>query len=202
MPMHVTQRGVNRCDIFIDDADRHHYRRLLRDACRRYGILVHAFVLMSNHVHLLLSVQEGGCLSSAMRQAGQTYVQTFNAKYRRTGPLWQGRFKSNPIDSEAYVMRVIRYIELNPVRAAMVARPESYRWSSVHMHLGGSQDPLLTPHPAYTALGSDHRQRSIAYGAWLRMPLHSNELARIRRHLSQEKRLADASLGPEGIKRA
>lgn len=136
LPVHVTQRGVNQCAIFIDDDDRHHYRRLLREACIEHGIAIHAFVLMDNHVHLLLTPRHPGALSRAMRAVGQCYVQAFNARHGRCGALWQGRFKSSLVDSERYLLTVIRYIELNPVRAAMVATPDEYKWSSVHTHLG------------------------------------------------------------------
>lgn len=98
--MHVTQRGVNRCAIFIEDADRHHYRRVLREACQLHGVLVHAFVLMDNHVHLLLSSMRAGAVSQAMRLSGQCHVQAFNARHRRSGTLWQGRFKSCLVDCD------------------------------------------------------------------------------------------------------
>jgi putative transposase len=153
IPMHVTQRGVNRCAIFLDDDDRHHYRRLLREACNKHAVAIHAFVLMDNHVHLLLSSLAAGAVSCAMRAVGQAYVQAFNARHSRSGTLWQGRFKSCLVDSDRYLLAVLRYIELNPVRAAMVAAPEEYRWSSVHTHLGRSHDPLLTPHIVYLGLG-------------------------------------------------
>lgn len=191
IPLHVTQRGVNRCAIFLDDADRHHYRRLLRDACRKHGVAIHAFVLMDNHVHLLVGADRVGCVSRALRQAGQTYVQSFNQRHGRVGTLWQGRFKSSLVDSDAYALRVIRYIELNPVRAAMVERAEDYRWSSVHTHLGMAQDALVTPHPVYLALAADRAGRASAYRAWLRAPLHTEELAHIRAYMAQEKALGD-----------
>jgi putative transposase len=192
IPLHVTQRGVNRCAIFLDDADRHHYRRLLRDACRKHGVAIHAFVLMDNHAHVLVCATEAGRVSRAMRQAGQSYVQSFNQRHGRVGTLWQGRFKSSLVDSDAYALRVIRYIELNPVRAAMVDRPDAYRWSSVHTHLGLAQDPLLTPHPAYTALAQDRSSRAGAWREWLLSPLDPQELARIRAYMAQEKALGDA----------
>jgi len=191
IPLHVTQRGVNRCAIFLDDDDRHHYRRLLRDACRKHGVALHAFVLMDNHVHLLVSAEQTGCVSRALRQAGQSYVQSFNQRHGRIGTLWQGRFKSSLVDSDAYVLRVIRYIELNPVRAAMVERPEHYRWSSVHTHLGMAQDPLHTPHPVYLALANDRQERALAYRTWLHASLAPDELARIRAHMAQEKALGN-----------
>lgn len=170
--MHVTQRGVNRCAIFIDDDDRHHYRRVLRDACRKHGVAIHAFVLMDNHVHLLLGADAPGLVSKALRQAGQTYVQSFNQRHGRVGTLWQGRFKSSLVDSNAYVLRVIRYIELNPVRAA--------------------QDPLITLHPLYLALGPDPAHRGSVYREWLHAPLQPDEITRIRHHMAQERALGDA----------
>ena len=176
VPLHVTQRGVNRCAIFLDDADRHHYRRLLREACQREDVAIHAFVLMDNHVHL---------------RAGQMYVQAFNHRHRRTGTLWQGRFKSSLVDSDAYLLRVMRYIELNPLRAAMVERPEDFRWSSVHTHLGTASDPLITLHPGYLALGASAPERAAAYRQWLHAPLDEDELTRIRAYMRQEKALGD-----------
>jgi putative transposase len=192
IPMHVTQRGVNRCAIFIDDDDRHHYRRVLRDACRKHDVAIHAFVLMDNHVHLLLGAGAPGAVSHALRQAGQTYVQSFNQRHGRVGTLWQGRFKSSLVDSDAYVLRVIRYIELNPVRAALVERPQDYRWSSVHTHLHQAQDPLITLHPLYLALGPDPARRGSVYREWLHAPLHPDEITRIRHHTAQERALGDA----------
>lgn len=189
IPLHVTPRGVNRCAIFVDDDDRHHYRRLLRDACRRHDVAIHAFVLMDNHVHLMLTATCAGRISQALRRTGQTYVQSFNQRHGRTGPLWQGRFKSSLVDSDAYALRVIRYIELNPVRAALAEQPDDYRWSSVHTHLGRAQDPLIAPHPAYLALAADRRSQAEAYRLWLNAPLDADELARIRAYMAQEKAL-------------
>lgn len=191
IPLHVTQRGVNRCAIFIDDADRHHYRRLLRDACRKHGVAIHAFVLMGNHVHLLVGADQPGCVSFALRQAGQAYVQSFNQRHGRVGTLWQGRFKSSLVDSDAHALRVIRYIELNPVRAAMVERAEDYRWSSVRTHLGLAQDPLVNLHPVYLALAADRASRAHAYRNWLQAAIHAEELACIRAYMAQEKALGN-----------
>lgn len=187
----MTQRGVNRCAIFVDDDDRHHFRRLLRGACRKHDVEIHAFVLMDNHVHLLLGAATPGSVSSAMRLAGQSYVQAFNSRHGRTGTLWQGRFKSSLVDSDHYLLTVMRYIELNPVRAAMVDAPEAYRWSSVHTHLGQARDPMLTPHPMYLALGENADSRAAAYRSWLYAPLPPEDLAAIRRHLEQEKALGN-----------
>jgi len=152
-PLHITQRGVNRCAIFLDEQDRRHYYELLRDAVHEHGIKVHAYVLMGNHVHLLLTSPERHALSRTMRNVGQCYLQAFNHRHRRSDTLWQGRFKSCLIDSERYLLTVYRYIELNPVHAAMVERPEQHRWSSVHANLNQQPDDLVTPHPIYAGTG-------------------------------------------------
>lgn len=190
--VHVTQRGVNHCAIFLDDEDRHRYRRLLQEACDAHSVAIHAFVLMDNHVHLLLTPSRPGCLALAMRSVGQNHVQAFNARHGRCGGLWQGRYKSSVIDTEAYLLRVIRYIELNPVRAAMVENAEDYRWSSVHSHLGRPRDHLITLHPVYLALGRQAQERAQAYQDWLRQGVCDEDLVAIRRHLAQERVLGDA----------
>ena len=190
-PLHVTQRGVNRCAIFVDDLDRRHFYDLLLDAMAEHDIAVHAYVFMGNHVHLLLTPPERGVLSRAMRNAGQCYVQAFNKRHRRCGTLWQGRFKSCLVDTERYLMTVYRYVELNPVRAAMVSRPEHHRWSSVHANLGLIKDPLVTPHPVFLAQDPDPQKRSQAYQARLHEGVSDDDLARIRAHLQQERALGD-----------
>ena len=190
-PLHVTQRGVNRAAIFLDDEDRHHYRRLLREACSAYRVAIHAFVLMDNHVHLLLTPQATDSLALAMRVSGQCYVQAFNVRHGRSGTLWQGRFNSCLVDSDRYLLTVCRYIELNPVRAAMVERPQDYRWSSVHTHLGTARDPLITPHPLYLALGSTMVARALAYKHWLEAGVSEEELDTIRRYIAQQRALGD-----------
>lgn len=148
IPLHVTHRGVNRAATFLDDEDFSRYRQCLGDALAEQGIALHAYVLMTNHVHLLLTPPETGRLSVAMRQLGQRYVPAFNRRHRRTGMLREGRFKSCLMDTERYLLTVHRYIELNPVRAAMTAVAEEYRWSSVHASLGIFADPGITHYPA------------------------------------------------------
>ena len=189
--LHVTQRGVNRGAIFVDDDDRRHYLDLLRDAMREGAIAIHAYVLMGNHVHLLLTSPAPRALSYAMRNLGQCYVQAFNRRHRRSGTLWQGRFKSCLVDSERYLMTVYRYIELNPVRAAMAKRPEDYPWSSVHANLNRHRDDLVMPHASYLGLHNDPDARAAAYLTWLREGVSDDDLALIRAHLAQERALGD-----------
>lgn len=191
IPLHVTHRGVNRAATFMDDEDFSQYRQRLGHALAGHGIALHAYVLMTNHVHLLLTPPAPGRISSAMREMGQGYVPAFNRKHRRTGTLWEGRFKSCLVDSERYLLIVHRYIELNPIRAAMATSPEHYRWSSAAASLGLVTDPLLTFHPAYLALGSDPSLRGQQYRQWLQQAMAEEDLQAIRNHLRQERALGD-----------
>ena len=187
IPLHITQRGVNRCAIFLDDDDRRHYLGLLAQSARQHALRIHAYVLMDNHVHLLVSADEAGRISRAMRQLGQNYVTAFNRRHRRTGTLWEGRFKSCLVDSERYLLTAYRYIELNPVRAAMVATPWDHAWSSVHANLGRRCDSLVTPHASFLGMGITAKERVEAYLTWLRQGIGEDELLAIRRHLQQER---------------
>lgn len=188
-PFHVTQRGVNRCAIFLDDDDRRHFLRLLRAAADRHALTIHAYVLMGNHIHLLVSSTRPGALSEAMRGLGQCYVQAFNHKHRRSGTLWQGRFKSCLVDTERYLLEVYRYIELNPVRAGLCNHPESYAWSSVHANMGLREDEIVTPHACYLGLHHDPVQRAALYHAWLNEGIGRDDMQRIRTHTQQERAL-------------
>lgn len=125
IPLHITQRGVNRCAIFVDDDDRQHCYQLLREVMAANTVAVHAYVFMGNHIHLLLTAPEADALPRAMRNLGQCYVQAFNNRHDRCGPLWQGRYKSCIVDSEQYLMTVYRYIELNPVRPRWSCAPNN-----------------------------------------------------------------------------
>ena len=189
LPLHVTHRGVNRAATFVDDEDFDRYRQLLRESLAERGIALHAYVLMTNHVHLLLTPAEPGALSKAMSRLGQRYVPMFNRKHGRTGTLWEGRFKSCLVDSQHHLFTVYRYIELNPVRAALVEAPEHYRWSSVHANLALAVDLGVTPHPSYLALAADPQVRGEAYRQWLFATLGDDEIQAIRMHLQQERAL-------------
>jgi putative transposase len=191
VPLHVTQRGINKGAIFLDADDRYHSRGLLRRAFRDHGIALHAFVLMDNHFHLLLTPGAVGTLSRATGWVGQSDVQAFNLRHKRCGALWQGRFKSCLVQSERYLLTVMRYIELNPVRAAMVDAPEDYRWSSVHTHLAHARDPIITPHPLYLAMGQNPTERAHAYGRWLDAASAPDDLQHLRAYSNQERALGD-----------
>lgn len=188
VPLHIIQRGVNRCAIFLDSDDRKHYLNLLSTVAEDNLIDIHAYVLMGNHVHLLVTAHDKDSISTAMHRLGQCYVQAFNRKHKRSGTLWEGRFKSCLVDSEEYLLKVYRYIELNPVRAAMVDSAEAYRWSSARGNLGLRVDPLLSPHPVLLAFESDVANSRV-YDQWLEQGTSEADLKAVRAYLQQEKAL-------------
>jgi len=161
--LHIVQRGHDRCDCFLHDTDHLVYLASLRDLLAATGCALHAYCLMTNHVHLLLTPPTINACASLMRNVGQRYVQYFNRRYQRSGTLWEGRFRSCLVDSARYVVACHRYIERNPVRAGMVASPSDYRWSSHKGNSGLAPNELLTPHPEYQALAVDERARHAAY---------------------------------------
>jgi putative transposase len=162
-PLHVIQRGNNREPIFAADADYHFYLRCLQKAADTHSLTVHAYVLMTNHVHLLVTPATETSLSKTLQSIGRRYVQYFNFTYQRTGTLWEGRYKSTLIDSERYLLTCMRYIEMNPVRAEMVAHPSEYTWSSYRANAQGNADVLLAPHELYQRLGRTEDERQSAY---------------------------------------
>ena len=163
IPQHIVQRGNDRQACFADDADYLRYRQELGEAALKHDCAVHAYVLMTNHVHLLVTPHATGATSRMMQALGRRYVGSFNARYQRTGTLWEGRFKSALVDSERYALACYRYIELNPVRAGMVATAGDYPWSSHGHNAHGLCDPRVTPHPAWLALGADEAARRTTY---------------------------------------
>lgn len=163
VPQHVIQRGVDRQPIFFSDDDCCFYLDWLGEYARQRDIALHAYCLMTNHLHLLLSTPSAGALAGLMQDMGRRYVQYVNRTYRRSGGLWQGRYKSSYVQSERYLLSCMRYVELNPVRAGMVLAPEEYRWSSYRANALGSDDKLLTPHEEYLAFGSTAEERQHAY---------------------------------------
>lgn len=162
-PHHVIQRGNNRQPVFLDAQDHQRYLDLLVEHAALEKVAVHAYVQMTNHVHLLLTPQAAEGLSRLMRVLGQRYTQYFNQRYQRTGALWEGRYKSTVIESDRYLIACMVYLDLNPVRAGTVARAADYRWSSHRHYIGQHSDKTLTPHSLYWGLGNTPFAREAAY---------------------------------------
>ncbi len=179
-PQHVIQRGNNRQPVFFEDADYWFFLECLQEGMRRWPCDLHAYVLMTNHVHLLLTPQAPDALSKLMQSVGRRYVQYINFAYARSGGLWEGRFRATPVNSDEYLLLCYRYIELNPVRAHMVDHPRRYRWSSYRYHAEGRPDPLVSDHPQFLALGNDAQERSMAYRALFTEDLDEATLERMR----------------------
>ncbi len=179
-PLHLIQRGNNRSATFFADEDYQLYRDTLCQASQRFGCAIHAYVLMTNHVHLLITPEDESGPARMMQAVGRRYVRYINEGYRRTGTLWEGRYKSALIDSERYLLVCSRYIELNPVRAAMVETPAQYCWSSYQRNAMGVPDPLITPHPLYGSLGSQPADQQAAYRALFETHLEPQTLDSIR----------------------
>ena len=188
---HVWQRGVNRSPCFVDDLDRQRYLGLLKEQGARHGCFVHAYVLMTNHVHLLITPDSDDGLSATMKAINERYVAKFNRRHGRTGPLWEGRHRSNLVQSERYLFVCQTYIELNPVRADMVRHPADYPWSSYLTNATGSPSGLITPHERYVALGRDASERGRAYQQLFHMPPSSKQLETIRGALASGYALGD-----------
>ncbi|MGH8690656.1 MAG: transposase [Burkholderiales bacterium] len=161
--VHAIQRGVNRAACFRADADYLVYLSHLRRLSVKYECAVHAYCLMTNHVHLLLTPSTAESCTALMRDLGQRYVPYFNWRHERTGTLWEGRFRSCIAESARYVLACYRYIELNPVRAGMVKHPAAYPWSSYAANSGTRSDPFLSPHPELLALAADPEERHASY---------------------------------------
>ena len=179
-PQHVIQRGNNRDIIFVSDMDYQFYLEKLGDVCRRFQCQLHAYVLMTNHVHLLITPQTEKGISQVMQSLGRYYVQYFNFIYKRTGTLWEGRYKASLIDAERYLMTCYRYIELNPVRAGMVLHPADYRWSSYQHNAMGRLDPLISEHELYGRLARNAGKRRNRYAALFKSAISDTDLETIR----------------------
>lgn len=194
---HIVQRGNDRQPCFFDDADYRRYLIDLLDAAQRFGVAIHAYVLMSNHAHLLATASDHGGISAMMQLLGRRYVPYVNKTYQRTGTLWEGRYKSCLVDSERYLWNCHRYIELNPVRAGLVAKVGDYPWSSFRGNALADTDPTLTPHRQYLALAATAAGRRVAYRALFREGLDRENLAEIRAHLQQQRAWGSASFQDE-----
>jgi putative transposase len=159
VPQHIIQRGNNRQACFAGEEDMKAYLHWVKELSMRHQIDVHAWVLMTNHVHLLCTPWKENAVSQMMQSIGRLYVRYFNRTYRRSGTLWEGRFKSCLVQSDCYLLELYRYIELNPVRANMVDEPSDYSWSSYAINALGVESELQTPHPEYLALGTTKEER-------------------------------------------
>ena len=168
IPWHIIQRGNNRSVCFYAEQDYQFYLHTLKEFADKFGCALHAYVLMTNHVHLLVTPERTDSAGLLMKHLGQRYVQYVNRTYRRSGTLWEGRFRSCLTQSEDYVLACYRYIELNPVRAGMVMKPEDYRWSSYHANGLGKASALITPNDQYLRLGKTDAERRAAYRALFR----------------------------------
>jgi len=192
VPLHIVQRGHSRQPCFFAAADYLAYLEWLGDAARRTGCQIHAYALMTNHVHLLLTPSDAQAVSGLMVALGRRYVPYMNATYQRSGTLWEGRYKSSLIQSEAYLLACMRYIELNPVRAGLCPDPAHYRWSSYRANALGETTTLLTPHPLYATLGWDDANRQSAYRELFDHVLPDKTLADIRLALNQTQPLGNS----------
>ncbi len=181
LPYHIIQRGNNREACFFEIEDYQYYLELLTELSKRFGVDLHAFVLMTNHIHLLATPKDSDSISRMTKVVGSRYAQYMNKKYQRTGTLWEGRHKSSPVDSEGYLLTCYRYIELNPVAAGMVARPEEYCWSSYSVNAWGDESELITPHDEYLRLGGDGSVRQYAYRELFKDNLSEEDLHGIRK---------------------
>jgi len=197
IPWHIIQRGNNRCRCFYADEDYRRYLRILGEQAEKFQCTLHAYVLMTNHVHLLLTPQETDSAALMMKHLGQRYVQFVNRTYHRSGTLWEGRFKSCLAEEGTYVLTCYRYIELNPVRAGMVTRPEDYRWSSYACNGLGVPDRLIHPHDQYTALGQSQGARLAAYRALFDAQLDDAQIDMIRRATNGNYALGHARFNEE-----
>lgn len=186
IPQHVIQRGNNREPCFYAEADYRRYLDDLQESANKFDSRIHAYVLMTNHVHLLVTPMAEHGISQMMQALGRRYVYYVNKTYKRTGTLWEGRYKSSLIDSDRYLLTCMRYIELNPIRASMVVHPGEYKWSSYHANAQGMEDALVQPHPLYLELGADKYVRQYAYRELFRHFIDTDTLHEIRKSLNHE----------------
>jgi putative transposase len=207
VPQHVVQRGINREPCFFAEEDYHCYLHWLQKSAADWGCAIHAYVLMTNHVHLLVTSAKPEGIAKMMQSIGRRYVQYINRSYHRTGSLWEGRFKSSLVQAEEYLLTCMRYIELNPVRANMVNDPAQYRWSSYRHNGLGQADDRITPHPLYLSLDKDVAKRLTEYRGLFRSQLDDEALPDIRLALLQgqplgSERFSEMMCAAVGVRRA
>ena len=187
IPYHVIHRGNNRQKIFFSESDYNHFLKLLYEAKQKYPCKIYSYVVMPNHFHILLeSFHDPENLAKFIKLAAQKYTQYINKNHKRTGTLWEGRFKSSPVSNDDYLLACSRYIELNPVRAKMVRIPEEYKWSSCRFKVGGGDSfRLLDNDPLYLEMGKDDNHRQANYKKWLHESIPDDEWDSIRQSLNK-----------------
>jgi putative transposase len=184
-PHHIVQSGVDRQTILREPADYLAFLAWLRDAAKQYKVALHAYVLMPTHLHLLATPEDSDSLARMMQWIGRHYVPYFNRKYGRSGTLWQGRFKATVIDAPTYFITCCRYVELNPVRAGLVADAIDYPWSSYAHHIGVRSNPLITDHSLYWEIGNTPFEREAGYKQMTEQALTSEELQDLQTNLNK-----------------
>jgi len=197
VPQHIIQRGTNRQAIFAEDADMRAYLTWLQEYSVKYNVEIHAWVLMTNHVHILCTPKIERATSLMMQSIGRMYVRHFNYTYKRTGTLWEGRFRSCLVQDEYYLLSLYRYIELNPVRAAMVNDPAEYSWSSYSCNALGVKTKLQTPHERYLALGKSDAERQEAYRELFKIQVGKELLKEIRESTNRGLALGNSAFSEQ-----
>ncbi|MGH8601354.1 MAG: transposase [Gammaproteobacteria bacterium] len=178
--LHLLQRSNNRSDCFYAEDDYLYYCEILKDQAKKHGCAIHAWCLMSNHIHLLLTPLNSGSVGLMMKGLNQRYVQYINRYYHRSGTIWEGRFHSCLMNEDDYVLACYRYIELNPVTAGLVAHPSEYRWSSYRGNAHAELSSLISPHPLYQSFGESRTQQSDIYREHFRYQINPNLVDQIR----------------------
>ncbi len=190
-PLHIIQRGNNRQQCFSSPKDFHVYLELLHVGATRNGCLVHAYVLMTNHVHILVTPAETDSPSAMMKSVGEQYVRYFNQCHQRTGTLWDGRYRSCLVQDDTYLLVCHRYIELNPVRAGIVIHPSLYRWSSHRRNAYNQPDKLITPHSVFMGLDDDEGRRANTYRDLFQHEINPEQLRSLRDATNSGKKWSD-----------
>lgn len=197
VPLHIIQRGNNRQTCFFSDKDYHFYLEWLEEYSQSAGCSIHAYVLMTNHVHLLLTPQNPDSAGNLMKRLGQRYTQYINRTYKRSGTLWEGRFRSSIIQQQDYLFSCQRYIEMNPVRAGIVDHPGKYRWSSYGVNGQGDKSELITHHVLYQNLAQDSTERKLVYRELFRHELEPGEIDKIRKAVNGNFALGSSRFAEE-----
>jgi putative transposase len=195
---HIIKRGNNRSAVFSRSDDYNHFLALLRDAAARYATAIHAFALMTNHIHVMATPEKEGSIPLMMKELGERYSQYFNAAYLRSGTPWDGRYRAFLLLDERYWLTCLRYIELNPVRAGMVTRAEDYPWSTYAIHALGRQITWLESHPLFIGLGRSDAERAAAYRHLCSATIDDDEVRRLRAHPAVVQTPAAIGVRPRG----